>query len=175
MKATWLLIASFIWYSIWINTFSYGQTISNTNNKELILVIEVTRHGARSPIGPPDTWLNTTWDIGPGQLTNIGERQQYLNGAKLRKMYIEDAQFLPDQFDPKYFYVKSSDFNRTVMSAISQMQGLYPLEKGLAFSSNNEKQQAMPPFPITEPNDFVNSDDVLPSRATTVPVHVQLK
>ena len=168
MKFVWLLTTTLLLISSWLSAGVGG------NDKELILVIEVTRHGARTPIGPEDTWLNKTWDLGIGQLTNTGERQQYLNGVKLRKIYIDETGFLPTTFNPKYIYVRSTDFNRTIMSALSQIQGLYPLEAGLSFTSSSEIEAAVPPFPIADSAaDIVNSNDVLPSRPTLIPVHVE--
>ena len=147
--------------------------LSKEQDKELILVIELTRHGARSPAKGSYSWLNQTWESGVAQLTSSGERQQYLNGVKLRKMYIDETDFLPTTFNPKYIYVRSTDFNRTIMSALSQIQGLYPLEAGLSFTSSSEIEAAVPPFPITNSAaDIVNSNDVLPSRPTFIPIHI---
>ena len=148
----------------------------NADDKELILVIEVTRHGARSPTGGKDYWYNNTWDIGSGQLTPVGERMQYLQGKRLRRMYIEQAKFLPDKYDPRNFYVRSTDYNRTIASALAQMQGLYSLNSGKVFTKSEERQRALPPYPITSTaTEIINVNDVLPGRYNPFPVHVQLK
>ena len=63
---------------------------NNTENKktedELIFVIQVTRHGARSTIYDiEEPEINTEpWQHGIGALTPSGERQHYLVGRKYR-------------------------------------------------------------------------------------------
>ena len=84
------------------------------------------RHGARAPIFPSESesddygmkWTN------PGELTLGGHRMHYLLGVYNRKRYI--PKLLPEKFDPHDIYIISSNYNRTVQSALSQLQGLYP-------------------------------------------------
>ena len=142
-------------------------------DKEVILLLEIARHGARSAIAVGNQLLNTTWDIGMGELTNSGERQHFLQGTRLRRKYIEDLKFLPETFDPRYFYVRSTDYNRTIMSAHSQLLGLYPLGTGPVFESEAQRTAALPPFEVTsEASWFISSDDVLYEKFSPFPVHV---
>mmetsp|Transcript_25240 Transcript_25240/g.29109 ORF Transcript_25240/g.29109 Transcript_25240/m.29109 type:complete len:391 (+) Transcript_25240:8-1180(+) len=149
------------------------QPESENDDKQLILLVELTRHGARSPIGSPDQLLNTTWNIGKGQLTRSGERQHYLQGVRMRKKYIDQAKFLPDVFNPQNFYIMSTDYNRTIMSAFAQMQGLYPLGKGGSFVDSKRRDSSVPPFTITDQaKSIIASNDVLPNKYVPYPIHV---
>jgi lysosomal acid phosphatase len=62
------------------------------------MVIEVCRHGARSPINQRYNVTETYWPRGLGMLTPIGERQHYALGQELRKRYIDQYKLL----DPTY-------------------------------------------------------------------------
>lgn len=136
-------------------------------------MLEITRHGARTPVGKGSKLLNTTWETGEGQLTWTGERQHYLQGVRLRKKYIDELKFLPEEFDPRYFYIRSTDYNRTIMSAYSQMLGLYPLYKGPVFSSSDVRSHSIPPFDLdASTRDFVSQYDVLEKRYSPFPIHV---
>nr|XP_039271597.1 prostatic acid phosphatase-like [Styela clava] len=94
--------------------------------KELVFVNIVWRHGDRSYIKsyPNDPYKNgSIWKNGPGELTNIGIKQQYELGKFLRSRY--DI-ILSKAYRPQEIYVRSTDKDRTIMSAQSNMAGLYP-------------------------------------------------
>ena len=57
-----------------------------------------------------------------GQLTSIGIEQQYRLGQYLRIRY---GSILSTTFDPREIFVRSTDFDRTLMSAESNLHGLY--------------------------------------------------
>ncbi|CAI2369627.1 unnamed protein product [Moneuplotes crassus] len=106
---------------------------------KLELVVEVFRHGARSPMNITyPTSFGANWEIGGGQLTSSGERQHYLLGLKRRNKYIYDEGFLPNNYSPGTIYAESTDYNRTSMSAYAHLLGMYPLE-------NRENFQIMLP------------------------------
>ncbi len=65
-----------------------------------------------------------------GQLTAKGMRQHFELGTKLRKKYIEETGLLPADYHHKSVYVRSTDIDRTLMSAQSLLLGLYPLGSG---------------------------------------------
>ena len=96
---------------------------------ELEFVIEIFRHGHRSPYnGDPKYLFGAKWDIGPAELTSLGEKQHYLLGLKRRRQYIENEWFLPNSYEPGTIYAESTDTNRTQMSAHSHLLGMYPFE-----------------------------------------------
>ncbi|CAG4962078.1 unnamed protein product [Parnassius apollo] len=86
----------------------------------------IYRHGDRTPVDlyPTDPWRNESlWPVRFGQLTNIGKKQHYALGKWLRKRY---ANLLSNQFDPKEVYVRSTDVDRTLMSAQANLAGMFP-------------------------------------------------
>ena len=56
----------------------------------------------------------------------------YLLGLRNRERYITGQyKFLNEKFDPHEILIYSSSLNRTLLSAASQLQGLYPMKEGL--------------------------------------------
>lgn len=102
---------------------------SSAQAEKLVFAVDVIRHGDRTPIHDlPSTPYN--WPQGLGQLTPRGMQQEFKLGKAMRKRYVEDAQLLPPQYNAETLYVRSSDFDRTLMSAESLLLGLYPLGTG---------------------------------------------
>lgn len=114
-----------------------------------LFAVDVIRHGDRTPVAPLPT-ARYTWTEDPGQLTAKGMQQEFLLGAALRKKYINEYHLLPVSYSAKTMQVRSSDFDRTLMSATSLLMGLYPLGTGPCLSGT--KQAALPqnfqPIPI---------------------------
>uniref|UniRef100_A0A6M2E009 acid phosphatase n=1 Tax=Xenopsylla cheopis TaxID=163159 RepID=A0A6M2E009_XENCH len=93
---------------------------------ELIFAHVIFRHGDRTPIDPypTDPWgYRKFWPTGWGQLTNTGKKQHYELGKYLRKRY---QNLISDHYDREEVYVRSTDVDRTLMSAMSNLAGLYP-------------------------------------------------
>ena len=97
--------------------------------KVFTIAKEGIRHGDRTPlIELPKAPHH--WQEGLGQLTPIGMEQEYQLGKRLREVYITQNQLLPEQYSIKTMYVRSTEYDRTVMSAQSLLLGLYPLGHG---------------------------------------------
>lgn len=105
--------------------------IANTAfaSEKLIFSIDIIRHGDRTPLielpKAPHYWKE-----GLGQLTPTGMSQEYQLGQRLRKEYMMQYQLLPKEYSIKTMYVRSTEYDRTVMSAQSLLLGLYPQGKG---------------------------------------------
>ncbi|CAJ0945980.1 unnamed protein product, partial [Mesorhabditis belari] len=95
-------------------------------DKTLILVQSVWRHGDRNPTDPypGDAYDKTFWDArgGYGELTTRGMAMHVKLGAKIKKRY---NQHLPQYYNAAEIYVRSTDVNRTIISAMSNMIGMY--------------------------------------------------
>ena len=110
------------------------STSSNVFAKEkLIFAIDLIRHGDRTPEyeipGSPYSWKE-----GLGQLTAKGISQETQLGKELRKKYVNQYYLLPKSYNPETIYVRSTDYNRTQMSANSLLLGLYPIKMRASFS-----------------------------------------
>ena len=90
----------------------------------VIMIIEMARHGARAPIMDiyKRPWIEET---GAGELTTIGERQRYNLGRQTRDKY--PKLFTTKRMKPEEVWVRSTSFNRTIMSAVSHVSGLFEL------------------------------------------------
>jgi len=119
---------------------------------KLIFALDLIRHGDRTPIHsvPAATYQ---WPEGAGQLTTRGMAQEYQLGKKLRQYYIEKQHFLPEIYKSELMYVRSTDYDRTLMSAQAFLMGFYPAGNG---------PQGYQPIPIhTQP---VDNDAIIPKQ-----------
>ncbi|KAK9302294.1 hypothetical protein QLX08_005717 [Tetragonisca angustula] len=111
------------------------------------------RHGDRTPIRtyPNDPYNNESiWPVPYGQLTNIGKNQHLLLGRWIRKRY---SHLLSDLYSPYDIYIQSTDVDRTLMSAESQLAGLYPPVSKQIWS--NIKWMPIPVHTIPEDKDNI--------------------
>lgn len=124
--------------------------------EKLVFALDLIRHGDRTPT---DTIPAThhTWPQGLGQLTARGMRQEYDMGRAFRKRYIETEHLLPANYQKEAIYVRSTDYDRTLMSAQSLLMGLYPEGTGPVIADSNEPglPRAFQPIPVhTAPKEF---------------------
>ena len=103
-----------------------SKEIEIKENEKLLFVWEHFRHGARDPYikVDPITWVDfigVQWKS-QGELNSIGLRSHYLLGTATRKRY---ENFLSKTFDCNEILIMSTDVNRTIMSAMANLQGIY--------------------------------------------------
>ncbi|XP_030371742.1 prostatic acid phosphatase [Scaptodrosophila lebanonensis] len=119
----------------------------------------IFRHGDRMPVDPypTDPWNNQTfWPARWGQLTNRGKRQHYELGKWLRKRY---NALLGATYDRQQIFVQSTDVDRTLMSAQSNLAGFYEPEGSDIWNEDLKWQ----PIPVhTKPE---KDDPVLAAKA----------
>ncbi|XP_006214633.2 prostatic acid phosphatase [Vicugna pacos] len=110
--------------------------------KELRFVTLVFRHGDRSPIEtfPYDPIKESSWPQGFGQLTQLGMKQHYELGDYIRKRY---GKFLNESYKHEQVYVRSTDVDRTLMSAMTNLAALFP-PKGTSVWNPNLLWQPIP-------------------------------
>ncbi|XP_047348535.1 prostatic acid phosphatase-like isoform X2 [Vespa velutina] len=90
------------------------------------LLFSQISHGDRTPIEPypTDPYKNESlWPVPYGQLTNLGKSQHFYMGQWLRNRY---SHLLSDLYSPYDIYIRSTDVDRTLMSAETNLAGLYP-------------------------------------------------
>ena len=106
---------------------SYFISLFSLYNSKLIFVMTHFRHGARAPStkGNKDQ-VGEEWNLASGQLTGVGERQHYLLGFRNRIRYVTEEKLLSEKYDPSEFLIITSDYDRTIISLLSHLQGLYP-------------------------------------------------
>jgi len=133
----------------------------------LKLVHMLYRHGDRTPTEtyPNDPYKDvSSWPVSWGQLTNEGKQRHFALGQYVREKY---TGFLSDTYSPDEIVVRSTDIDRTLMSAQSHLAGLYP-PRGNQTWNQDLKWQPIPvhTIPIAE--------DLLLSTESSCPYHDQL-
>ncbi|CAG9864601.1 unnamed protein product [Phyllotreta striolata] len=131
--------------------FIFAAAAVNASNDNLIAVVQVFRHGQRTPneFFPTDPYadLNEYWaGLDHGQLTNEGKRQHYNLGQFSRKRY---AGWLPASYNKKDIYAQTTDVDRTHMSAQANLYGLYPAT-GTQVWRKNVNWQPIPVHPANQ-------------------------
>nr|XP_056707188.1 lysosomal acid phosphatase [Euleptes europaea] len=111
--------------------------------RDLRFVTLLYRHGDRSPVKayPQDPYQENAWPQGFGQLSQEGMRQHWDLGQALRRRY--DG-FLNASYNRQEIFIRSTDFDRTLMSAEANLAGLYPPEGQQVFNPNVSWQ----PIPV---------------------------
>ncbi len=74
------------------------------------------RHGAREPLHGA-SWNKSV--VTTGNLIKHGLMQHYNLGLFLRKRYINELKFLPEEYDDVLMHTKSSNKQRTFQSAMA--------------------------------------------------------
>ncbi|XP_023331571.1 prostatic acid phosphatase [Eurytemora carolleeae] len=134
----------------------------------LKLVHIVFRHGDRTPIDifPTDPYKDrSNWPVGFGQLLNRGKLRHFELGQWLRQRYFG---FLGDVYDENEIYVRSTDVDRTLMSAEANLAGLYPPTSNQRWN----KDLAWEPIPV---HTVPQSEDALLSSHADCPRFTELQ
>ncbi|EFO91525.1 hypothetical protein GCK72_005940 [Caenorhabditis remanei] len=99
---------------------------------DLVFVQAIWRHGDRAPQYPyvNDKFTEEDWKrigSGIGQLTYTGVKQHIKLGESIRERYVKSG-FLPESFDENVIQFRSTNRNRTILSAEANFLGMYPNE-----------------------------------------------
>ncbi|TKR89009.1 hypothetical protein L596_013173 [Steinernema carpocapsae] len=124
------------------------------SGSKLLQIQAIWRHGDRTPTGtyPTDPNQASAWPVPWGELTTRGMWQQYTQGLKLKQEYVDKLTLISSNYKSSEIYVRSTDFDRTLASAYSNLAGFYSDSNG------------------TYPN-----GTVWPARWTPIPVHTTSK
>jgi hypothetical protein len=178
-------VTSVITFICYLFQFVVSQT-------ELRFAFTFWRHGARAPdrgvkvVNNENVdFLGEAWNMGGGELLPVGMRMHYLLGRFNRKRWVEDESFLSSSFIANELYVKSTEYNRTMMSVLSHLQGLYPSGSGPTLNPV-QAEKAYPPIDPVELSSVFDDDDLvrttnlgvvtsynaLPNGIQVIPVHL---
>ncbi|TKR82139.1 hypothetical protein L596_015910 [Steinernema carpocapsae] len=94
---------------------------------DLVHIQAIWRHGDRTPEhlygGDPNT--EDTWPVPFGDLTPRGMYEHYIQGLKLKARYIDYFKLVNATYHKKEIYVQSTNYDRTIQSALSHVAGFY--------------------------------------------------
>uniref|UniRef100_A0A5S6QQE1 acid phosphatase n=1 Tax=Trichuris muris TaxID=70415 RepID=A0A5S6QQE1_TRIMR len=125
------------------------QITSAGIEENLRIVHVIWRHGARAPLRlfPLDSISKASkWPNGLGELTSEGMQQQLLLGKMLRERY---KGFI-SKYTAKSVYARSTDTNRTIVSALVNLHGMFP-----SIGRNSPLNVSWQPIPVhTVPRRF---------------------
>lgn len=129
--------------------FGFALCASAVAQDRLVFAVDVIRHGDRTPFEDIPTAPHR-WAPGMAQLTARGVRQEYELGSRMRSIYVDRYRLLPPRYAPGTIYVRSTNVDRTLMSAQAFLAGLYPREMGSVIGGSG--RPAMPdasqPIPV---------------------------
>ncbi|XP_049565835.1 prostatic acid phosphatase isoform X5 [Orcinus orca] len=130
----------------------------------LSIFLMVFRHGDRSPIEtfPNDPIKESSWPQGFGQLTQLGMEQHYELGQYIRKRY---EKFLNKSYKHEQVFVRSTDIDRALMSAMTNLAALFPPE-GISVWNPSLPWQPIPVHTVPVSEDRGVHNFTLPSWAT---------
>ncbi|CAG9537843.1 unnamed protein product [Cercopithifilaria johnstoni] len=112
-----------------LTDFSIGKTSMQQELPELLFVYIIWRHGDRGPLAiyPNDPHKESVWPNGIGELTEIGMQQLFKVGTRLYQQYINcTPPFLSRNYHNREIYIRSTDVNRTITSAMAVLAGMFP-------------------------------------------------
>ncbi|KAK0395773.1 hypothetical protein QR680_001421 [Steinernema hermaphroditum] len=103
---------------------------------KLIFLQAVWRHGDRSPTDEfrGDRYNESSWHLGLGELTARGMEQHLYLGKHLRQHFFNKEKYdfgMNHRYENSHeIYIRATDVNRTIISAMSNMIGFYNTVNG---------------------------------------------
>ncbi|MCP9262159.1 hypothetical protein DINM_005450 [Dirofilaria immitis] len=153
-----------------VQLITITAVIALVASDELLLLQAIWRHGDRAPIASCKGFPIQTehWPHGMGQLTVEGMMEQVKLGKIIYNRYVDSLKFLSPYYDPRQIYVRSTDVNRTLMSAVANFIGFYnnPSQHeriGIDFPNITEWPQGFVPVPVhtvMRNTDYIGIPDV---------------
>lgn len=155
----------FLLITITLTTTTIQSLKPSTDN--VIFIVELARHGARAPIHHV---YDVDWvkEAGVGELTPVGQRQRYLLGLNTKTRY---KAFFDDTLKFNEYWVRSTFFNRTIMSGFSHIVGIFNGKDAHDLQFDNTDKKLFPPQDL-----LINPGDLqfktpLPHAVTPFPIH----
>lgn len=129
---------------------------------KLIGVIELNRHGARTPSEYTDLSNDLFYKSNFNHLTLNGYNQEHYLGIFIKDRYTVQNPLLSNKFVPEEHLFISSPVTRTIFSATSFIQGMYPevIVNPIWENNPNLRKDDLPPFKNTNLN-FTKADLII--------------
>ncbi|OUC46046.1 histidine acid phosphatase, partial [Trichinella nativa] len=148
MKFHWVPFIGLV-IILMLNSICSGTVVQQSPG-ELRLLQVIWRHGDRTPAMNFPLNPDQVWSEGTGELTKLGILQQYQLGRFLRHRY---ENFLPKNYSSHEVFIRSTDVNRTLMSALANLAALFEPNSDDMWNKNLSWQ----PIPVhTVPRDLDN-------------------
>ncbi|KRX21532.1 Lysosomal acid phosphatase [Trichinella nelsoni] len=148
MKFHWVPFIGLV-IILMLNNICSGTVVQQSPG-ELRLLQVIWRHGDRTPAMNFPLNPDQIWSEGTGELTKLGILQQYELGRFLRHRY---ENFLPKNYSSHEVFIRSTDVNRTLMSALANLAALFEPNSDDMWNKNLSWQ----PIPVhTVPRDLDN-------------------
>ena len=126
-----------------------SSTVYTAKHSKIIGVVELIRHGARTPSTFMEASAKLFFGARKAQLTVNGYRQHSLLGRYIRRQYIhgDKEKLLSKIINPEEIRVITSPRQRTIFSATAHVMGIYPntIPK-IIFENKKFKNNDSPPI-----------------------------
>lgn len=143
-----------------------------SSNQKTKFVFEMFLHGARSPLNLDSNSkdiFNQKW-LAAGELTSVGMRQHFLLGFRNSEVYGKALKI--SKYTPTEISISSTNYNRTIMSAYSQLQGFFPPATGPVLSAE-QMLRAYPPIEFDfEPELKFLADNALKAQSNVFAIKI---
>lgn len=124
------------------------RKLVDDSNDTLVFVQAVWRHGDRSPVAgfvcKKDPNKDSDWKQGFDQLSFNGMRQHMKFGNLIYERYVNKLKYLRSKYLSSEVYIRSTDYNRTIISAISNLIGTFynkGVQAGVDYPNTTEVQR----------------------------------
>lgn len=137
----------------------------------VVMMVEMARHGTRAPmkVVTERPWIT---EAGAGELTTVGERQRYNLGLQTKLRY---PKFFTNTFRPEEYWLRSTFFNRTIMSAVAHAQALFDMvDEYVVVPFDNDDSRLLPPQDMIQPPTKEGYKTPLPKGIIPFPIHSRL-
>ena len=131
---------------------------TKASKDNVVMMVEMIRHGARAPLVrvKDEQWITNT---GNGELSETGKRMEYYLGLNTKHRY---PKFFSKPLKHNEYWLRSTQLNRTLMSAVSHSLGLTErFIQNITLEFPNDDIRLLPPqmrtgalFNISEFADF---------------------
>jgi len=148
----------------------YHAQTPKISTDNVVMIVELARHGSRAPeikIVKRD-YID---ESGLQELTPSGQRMHYMLGMNNRKRY---PTIFADRLKPDQYFIHSTPFNRTIMSAMSHMLGAMESFDAKELTHRADDFKLLPPQGLLFDSASLEFKTPLPHGFRAFPIHSRL-